>query len=185
MELLLQSPIMLSHSGSFGINTDILETNLINQIILIIGLYVVLGNALKESLVQRQAEINNSVTDSEKRLSEATERLNEAKKQLAQAQLIIAGIKNRTRVTKATLLNSDYQRAKEELTRRFELATTTLRNRERLILSEIKENISLLALKRVVKGFEREDFGAISHKSYTNEAIIMLGNKAKSVGEFL
>jgi len=155
MELLLQSPIILAHSGSFGINTDIFETNLINQIILLVGLYVVLGNTLKESLAQRQAEINNRVTDSEKRLREATERLNEAKKQLAQAQLIIVGIKNRTRVTKATLLDNDYQRAQEELKGRFELATTTLKNRERLIFSEIKKNLSLLVLKEVL--VEEED----------------------------
>jgi len=81
MELLLQSPILIS--GSFGINTDIFETNIINQIILLVGLYFVVGNALKESLAQRQAEINNAVTDSEKRLLEATDRLNEAKKTIS------------------------------------------------------------------------------------------------------
>lgn len=156
MELLLQSPIILAHSGSFGVNTDIFETNLINQIILLVGLYVFLGNTLKESLAQRQAEINNRVADSEKRLREATERLNEAKKQLAQAQLIIAGIKNRTRVTKATLLDNDYQRAQEELKGRFELATTTLKNRERSIFSEIKKNLSLLVLKQVLAEEEEQ-----------------------------
>jgi len=77
------------------------------------------------------------------------------KKQLAQAQLIIVGIKNRTRVTKATLLDNDYQRAQEELKGRFELATTTLKNRERLIFSEIKKNLSLLVLKEVL--VEEED----------------------------
>jgi|TARA_B110000971_G_scaffold221751_1_gene270350 F-type H+-transporting ATPase subunit b len=184
MELLLQSPILIS--GSFGINTDIFETNIINQIILLVGLYFVVGNALKESLAQRQAEINNAVTDSEKRLLEATDRLNEAKKQLAQAQLIIAGIKNRTRVTKITLLDSDYQKAKEELTRRFELATTTLTNRERLILSEIKQNISLLALKQVVARFDKQDFTSEKAQTiYSNQAIVMLTNRVKSAGEFL
>lgn len=184
MELLLQSPILIS--GSFGINTDIFETNIINQIILLVGLYFVVGNVLKESLAQRQAEINNAVTDSEKRLLEATDRLNEAKKQLAQAQLIIAGIKNRTRVTKITLLDSDYQKAKEELTRRFELATTTLTNRERLILSEIKQNISLLALKQVVARFDIQDFTSEKAQTiYSNQAIVMLTNRVKSAGEFL
>lgn len=184
MEFLLQSPILIS--GSFGINTDIFETNIINQIILLGGLYFVLGNALKESLAQRQVEINNGVTDSEKRLREATERLTEAKKQLSQAQLIIAGIKNRTRVTKTTLLDSDYQRAKEELTRRFELATTTLTNRERLILSEIKQNISFLALKQVVARFEKEDFTSEKAQTiYSNQAIVMLTKRVKSAGEFL
>ena len=100
--------------------------------------------------------------------------------------MIIAGIKNRTRVTKITLLDSDYQKAKEELTRRFELATTTLTNRERLILSEIKQNISLLALKQVVARFDKQDFTSEKAQTiYSNQAIVMLTNRVKSAGEFL
>jgi restriction endonuclease S subunit len=52
------------------------------------------------------------------------------------------------------LLNSDYTQAQSELDRRFNSATTTLKNRERLILSEIKQSISLLALKQVVSTIE-------------------------------
>jgi len=70
--------------------------------------------------------------------------------------LIIAGIKNRTRVTKATLLDNDYQRAQEELKGRFELATTTLKNRERSIFSEIKKNLSLLVLKQFLAEEEEQ-----------------------------
>jgi len=113
MEIFSQSQIIIANSGSFGINTNILETNLINQIILIAVLFVFVGNALKESLGQRQAEIINGVEDSEKRLSEATNRLAEAKKQLSQARLIIAGIKNRTQLTKVNILESDYVQAKK------------------------------------------------------------------------
>ena len=165
MEIFSQSQIIIANSGSFGINTNILETNLINQIILIAVLFVFVGNALKESLGQRQAEIINGVEDSEKRLSEATNRLAEAKKQLSQARLIIAGIKNRTQLTKVNILESDYVQAKNELNRRFSDATTTLKNRERLMLSEIKQNISLLALTQALKAIESRELG-ITEKNF-------------------
>ena len=146
MEILTQAPNLIA--GGFGINTDILETNLINQIILLAGLFILGKDFLGESLGQRQAEIINGVEDSEKRLNEATTRLAEAEKQLSQARVIIDEIKKETNLTKAKLLDSDYEQAKNELNRRFTVATTTLKNRERLILSEIKQNISFLALKQ-------------------------------------
>ena len=158
MEIFSQSQIIIANSGSFGINTNILETNLINQIILIAVLFVFVGNALKESLGQRQAEIINGVEDSEKRLSEATNRLAEAKKQLSQARLIIAGIKNRTQLTKVNILESDYVQAKNELNRRFSVATTTLKNRERLMLSEIKQNISCFSFFNLLKSLYLDHF---------------------------
>ena len=99
MEILEQAPMMLA--SGFGINTDILETNIVNQIILGGGLFVLGRDFLSESLGQRQAEIMSGVQDSEKRLNEATSRLEEAKKQLSQAQVIIEEIKKETSATKS------------------------------------------------------------------------------------
>ena len=104
MELLTEASIILASNGSFGINTDIFETNLVNQLIVLGG--VIFHVTLNESLGQRQAEIINGVEDSEKRLNEATERLTEAKKQLSQARVIIDQIKKETSVTKLLFLNS-------------------------------------------------------------------------------
>jgi len=111
MEILTQAPNLIA--GGFGINTDILETNLINQIILLVGLFILGKDFLTESLGQRQTEIINGVEDSEKRLNEATTRLAEAEKQLSQARVIIDEIKKETNLTKAKLLDSDYEQAKK------------------------------------------------------------------------
>jgi F-type H+-transporting ATPase subunit b len=175
MEILAQTQMMISDSGSFGINTDILETNVINIIILVSVLFIVAGNALSEALRQRQIEIINGVEDSEKRLNDATNRLDEAKKQLSQARVIIDEIKKETTITKTSLLESDYIQAKNELNRRFIVAATTLKNRERLILSEIKQNISLLALKQVVSTIEKQTGSEEEYISYMQESIKMVG----------
>jgi F-type H+-transporting ATPase subunit b len=187
MNILAQTQLIIANNGSFGINTDILETNAINIVILVIGLVIFVGKTLREGLAQRQTEIINSVEDSEKRLNDATNRLAEAKKQLSQARVIIDEIKKETKATKISLLENDYVQAKKELSRRFNVAATTLKNRERLILSEIKQNISLLALKQVVSTIEKQagtefmqesrayDITELELMTYMQESIKMVG----------
>ena len=46
----LEVPLLIAGNGSFGINTNVFETNLINQLILIAGLVVLGGDALGTSL---------------------------------------------------------------------------------------------------------------------------------------
>jgi F-type H+-transporting ATPase subunit b len=170
-------------ANGFGINTDIFETNIVNQIILGGGLFVLGRDFLTESLGQRQAEIMSGVQDSEKRLNEATTRLEEAKKQLSQARVIIEEIQKETAATKSKLLVSDYEAAKTELSRRFETAATTLTNRERLILSEIKQNVSLLALKQVVSTIEKQTGTEDEQSRYMQESIKMVGSSSGGANE--
>jgi len=80
MELFTEASFIVASNGSFGINTDIFETNLVNQLIILVGVVVFGRDFLSESLGERQAEIISGVEDSEKRLNEATTRLAEAKK---------------------------------------------------------------------------------------------------------
>jgi F-type H+-transporting ATPase subunit b len=181
MEILEQAPLVLANG--FGINTDIFETNIVNQIILGGGLFVLGRDFLTESLGQRQAEIMSGVQDSEKRLNEATTRLEEAKKQLSQARVIIEEIQKETAATKSKLLVSDYEAAKTELSRRFETAATTLTNRERLILSEIKQNVSLLALKQVVSTIEKQTGAEDEQSRYMQESIKMVGSSSGGANE--
>jgi len=151
MEILSQAQILLANQGEFGINTDLFDTNIINQIILIpIVLYAYSAVGIDTTLEGRRNAIITRVEDAEKRLVQATDRLRETKKQLSQAYLIFEEIQKETKITKIDLLNTDYTETKTELVRRFTIATKTLKNRERLILLEIKENIAFLVLKQVV-----------------------------------
>jgi F-type H+-transporting ATPase subunit b len=175
MEILAQTTNLIASNGSFGINTNILETGLVNNLILCVGLFIFLGGALTTALEQRQTEIITGVEDSEKRLNEATNRLAEAEKQLSQANVIIEEIKKETQITKGTLLTNDYNQAKNELSRRFNTAITTLKNRERLILSEIKQNISLLALKQVISTIEKQTNLGEEQITYMQKSIQLLG----------
>lgn len=141
--------LLAEHEG-IGLNTDILETGLLN-ILALLGILIFTGRDFLGSLLEeRKTTIVKSVQDAEDRLNEAQKRLSEAKKQLDQANIVIGEIKNETIATKKMLLESDAFAAKRDLKVRFERALATFRSKERQIFLEIKQQIISLVLKRTV-----------------------------------
>ena len=133
-------------SEGISLNTDILETGLIN-IVALLGILVYTGRDFLGSLLEeRRTTIVKGVQDAEDRLSEAQKRLVEAQKQLNQATIVISEIKNET----VTLLESDAFQAKKDLTVRFDRALATFRSKERQIFVEIKQQIISLVLQRTL-----------------------------------
>jgi len=141
--------LLAEHEG-IGLNTDILETGLLN-IIALVGILIFTGRDFLGSILEeRKTTIVQGVQDAEDRLNEAQKRLNEAKKQLDQANIVIGEIKNETITTKKLLLESDAFAAKKELKIRFERALAAFRSKERQIFLEIKQQIISIVLKRTV-----------------------------------
>ena len=140
---------LLANEG-ISLNTDILETGLINILALLAILIYTGRDFLGSLLEERRTTIVKGVQDAEDRLSEAQKRLVEAQKQLNQANIVISEIKNETVTTKKVLLESDAFQAKKDLTVRFERALATFRSKERQIFVEIKQQIISLVLQRTV-----------------------------------
>jgi F-type H+-transporting ATPase subunit b len=141
--------LLAEHEG-IGLNTDILETGLINILALLAILIYAGRDFLGSLLEERKTMIVKGVQDAEDRLNEAQKRLNEAEKQLNQANLVINEIKNETITTKKVLLEADAYQAKKDLKIRFERALATFRSKERQIFLEIKQQIISLVLKRTL-----------------------------------
>ena len=140
---------LLANEG-ISLNTDILETGLINILALLAILIYTGRDFLGSLLEERRTTIVKGVQDAEDRLSEAKKRLVEAQKQLNQANIVISEIKNETVTTKKVLLESDAFQAKKDLTVRFERALASFRSKERQIFVEIKQQIISLVLQRTV-----------------------------------
>jgi F-type H+-transporting ATPase subunit b len=90
---------LLAEEGSFGLNLDIFESNIINLVILGGGIFKLGSTALSESLIARQQKIVGAIQESEERLGQAIVKLAESEKQLAQAQLVIIALKEDAQVT--------------------------------------------------------------------------------------
>ena len=141
--------LLAEHEG-IGLNTDILETGLLN-IVALVAILVYAGRDFLGSLLEeRKTTIVKGVQDAEDRLNEAQNRLSEAEKQLTQANLVISEIKSETVSTKKILLESDAYVAKKDLKIRFERALATFRSKERQVFLEIKQQIISLVLTRTV-----------------------------------
>jgi len=141
---------LLAEDEGIGLNTDILETGVLN-ILALVGILIFVGKDFLGSLLEeRKTTIVKGVQDAEDRLNEAQKRLNEAEKQLNQANIVISEIKNETVATKKLLLKSDAYEAKKDLKVRFERALATFRSKERQIFVEIKQQIISLVLKRTL-----------------------------------
>ena len=150
--------LLAEHEG-IGLNTDILETGLINIFALLAILIYAGRDFLGSLLEERKTIIIKGVQDAEDRLNEAQKRLNEAEKQLNQANLVINEIQNETIATKKILLEADAYQAKKDLKIRFERALATFRSKERQIFLEIKQQIISLVLKRTLTRAQ-ETFGS-------------------------
>jgi len=141
---------LLANEEGISLNLNILETGLLNILVLLGILFYTGRDFLGSLLEERKATIVKSVQDAEDRLNEAKKRLAEAEKQLNQANLVITEIKNETVATKKFLLQSDASEAKKDLKIRFDRALATFRSKERQIFVEIKQQIISLVLSRTV-----------------------------------
>lgn len=147
--------MLASETEGFKLNTDILETNVINIILLIGILIFTAGKFLQELLITRQEKILNNIQDSEKRLLEAQQRVAEAKSQWAQAKIIIEEIKKETKQTKQTLLESEIAQANTDLSQRFNNILMVLKYREKQVFNDIMKQVSKLALNQVVTKLQK------------------------------
>lgn len=141
---------LIAEEEGISLNTDILETGLIN-ILALVGLLIFVGkDFLGSSLEERKTTILQNVQDAEDRLNEAQKRLIEAQKQLNQAHVIINDIKSETLSTKRIMLEAGAVEARNDLKFRFERAVSTFKSKERQIFFEIKKQITSLVLTRTV-----------------------------------
>ena len=129
---------LIAEEKGISLNTDILETGLIN-ILALVGILIYTGkDFLGSVLEERKTTIVQNVQDAEDRLSEAQKRLVEAQKQLNQASVVITDIKTETLATKKKMLDADALEARNDLKFRFERAVIAFKSKERQIFFEIK-----------------------------------------------
>ncbi|HLO47068.1 MAG TPA: F0F1 ATP synthase subunit B [Kamptonema sp.] len=149
MGTVLLLAVEASHEGGFGLNFNILETNLINLIIAI-GVVVYFGRGfLVKTLSERRAAIEEAINEAEKRQKDAASSLAEEQQKLTQAQaeaerIRAAAIENAKAAKEAILTQAaqDVERMKAEAGRELDA------ERERAI-AQLRTVVASMALERV------------------------------------
>lgn len=134
----------------FGINTNLLETNILNLTV-VIGVLVYFGGDVLTSLLDNRKEmILKSLNDAEERYQEATQKLATAKEQLELAKTKAEDIRAQGLVTAEQGTKNLLERAEEDIKRLEEGKQATIRFEEEKAVNEVCERVSRLALEQAI-----------------------------------
>lgn len=164
--------ISAAESG-FGFNSNILETNLVNILILLIGLFIIGRDFLGSNLSSRQSLIINNIKNADDKLNQALERLQEAKTQANQANLIYQEINAKALKEKLAALDEDYLITQQKIERQCESSFTTMNIRKYEVLTDIKNDVTANAIFAVIRDLET-NFSNKDHERLINERIEMI-----------
>lgn len=135
-------------SGGFGLNTDILETNLIN-LLLVIGFLVVVGRKFLSNLLnERRTRIEQEIKDAENRKAQAVAALTEAQKNLTQAQEKAKQIKADAEATALRVNAEILTEGEKEIERMKVSAGQELDSEREKVVADLKQTIARLALEK-------------------------------------
>ncbi|MDJ0733773.1 MAG: F0F1 ATP synthase subunit B [Nostocaceae cyanobacterium] len=135
--------------GGFGLNFDILETNLINLALLIGILFYFGRKVLSNTLSERRSNIETTIQEAEARAKEAAVALSEAQEKLTQAQAeakrIIAAAQESGRAAKEAIL----AQATTDVERLRETAVRDLNTERERAIAQLRQQVVAMSLEKV------------------------------------
>jgi F-type H+-transporting ATPase subunit b len=167
-------PLLASH-GTFGLNLDLFETNIINLAIVIAGLVWFLRGFLGGILERRRERILAELKDAEARLAAATASLAEAQANLgdarARAEKIRADGKARA---EAIRMESD-KRTVEEMARLKQESQSDLNSEVSRVSKQLQREAAQLAIEKALAGLPAR-LDAPAQARLIDQSIQSMGN---------
>lgn len=136
-------------SGGFGLNLNLLETNVINLAILIGVLFYFGRNVLGNILGERRSRIEQEVREAEKRQKDAAASLADAQQKLAQAQAEAEKIRAAAEENAKAEREKILAQAAKDIERLKAQAGTDLESLRDRAIAELREQVAALAIQRV------------------------------------
>ena len=159
---------------NFSLNTNFLEANVINIVILASGLVYLLKQALGALLLTRQQKVLSAIQEAEDRLQKANERLTEAEKQFKQTEIVIKQIEQEAVITAAKVRQSILDQGKLDIERLTEAGKASILIAERQVREQIQQQITYLAIRQVSLDLKQQITAPIQCK-IIDESIKQLG----------
>jgi len=142
--------IVLAEHENISLNTDILETGVLNIIALIVLVITSLQKDLTTQIEERNEIIKTEVENAENNYKNARKKLHEAERQLNQIHVAIGEIKEQTIATKEALIETNVQEVKEAMKATAEKNWITFNLEQNQVLSELRQIIIQLIFKRAI-----------------------------------
>ena len=139
----------VTESHGFGLNFNLLESNIINLAIVIAVLFYFGRGFVSSTLKERRSKIADEIKDSETRQKEAAAALADAQQKLAQAQAqaeqIRAAAEESAKGTREDILAT----AARDVERLKEAAAKDLNAERERAIAQLRERVAALALQQV------------------------------------
>lgn len=140
----------------FGINTNVLETNVLNLSVVIGVLFVVGKDVLSSNLDERRNKIVQSLEDVETRYLNAQKKLEEARAEYTAAKAKATEIREQTTQTASQSRGIAIQRAEAEITRLESTKNSTLSVEKQKLIREMRDMLTTGALDKAFQTFQNE-----------------------------
>lgn len=163
-------------SSGVSFNSNLLEANVLNILLLLSGLIYVLRKFLGSVLDDRQNKVLFAIRESEERLKQANVRLNEAEKQLAQTQIIINEIINEAEITAKKVRESILEQGKLDIDKLTQSSKASVKFAENTVKLQIQQQITVLALQKVEKQLKSQ-INAVMQDKIIDQSILQLEGK--------
>lgn len=172
--LLTAAAAEAEESSGFGLNFNILETNLINLAI-VVGVVFYFGRKLLgKALSERRSQIEIAIEDAEKRKKEASSALADQQQKLAQAQAeatrIKAAAEESAKVARAEIMAQSVQ----DIERLKASAAQDLNSQQEKVMTELRQRIAALAIEKVEAQL-KSGLSADTQKQLVDRSIAMMG----------
>lgn len=142
------------HSG-FGINTDILETNLINLVI-VIGLLIYAGRGfLGKILSARLESIQSAIADAEKRQKDAADKLAIQQEKLAQAKAESDSLRKQAEADAKQAADAILVTVEADIARLRAAADQEIATEQDRVIVQLRQQVAEKALASVQSYFDR------------------------------
>jgi F-type H+-transporting ATPase subunit b len=157
---------------SFGFNTNIIETNVLNLRVVIGIVFTQVGEALKARLDTRRNIILSILQEADKKKEILEQQVKEARKAVEEAQLLAQDIRDQSIqiVEKEVLIRE--QKLREDLKRFQDNKDQIIKLERQRETQYIRQYIRDLALKeaeiRLVKSLNSKDNSSLKHKELNN-----------------
>jgi F-type H+-transporting ATPase subunit b len=134
--------------GGFGINPDILGSNVINLALVITFLVLYGGKAIGKIFEERRAKIQQEIQEAENLANQAQSKLTQAQQDLTKAQEKAKQIKADAEVTAQKMKAEILVQGDKDIERMKATAAGELDSERAKVIAELKQRIAVLALEK-------------------------------------
>jgi len=145
--------LWLSHHHGFGINTNILETNLINIILLVALIVYAAKNALLNSIDQRREQILKALNTLDDNVVESQLTFIRSNKQLQQINLILSQLQKENTANKLSALKRKYHKLSVDVDNLCDLSVQLIERNSSEGIKSVERYLFYFAIGKVLTKF--------------------------------